>query len=79
MYRKHMHLYPVPATQESKQSNAQDEDSPDDVVHERPLRTEPQRDQHSVKGMVVVVAQYWRTILPAGTFVFTLSLLRGAR
>lgn len=74
-----MRLYLVPATQESKQSDAQNVDSPEDVVHERPLRTEPQRDPHSVKGMVVVVVQYWRTILPAGTFVFTLSLLRGAR
>ena len=75
----HAYYHAVSATQEGDKFSAEEENSIEEDVHRRPLRAETTHDQHSIRAMVVVVAQYWRTILPAGTFVFALSLVRGAR
>lgn len=76
-----MYEHTVVSTQELESLRAESEDSEEEDVHRRPARAEPahEHDKHSIRSMLVVVAQYWRTILPAGTFVFALSLVRGAR
>lgn len=74
----HAYWHAVPAAEE-EDLQTQEECGVEHVVHQRPVRAAPEHGKHSIKGMASVVAQYWHTILPAGTFVFALSLVRGAR